>query len=83
MSRSGRWRSEYIVDISEGKVEGKVLINVHYFEQGNVHKSIHEVILLLKIVHRFSFPLFLHLHSIFHQGRYLHKVPHLPPKSWL
>ncbi|GJJ13321.1 hypothetical protein Clacol_007573 [Clathrus columnatus] len=36
---SGRWRSEYIVDISEGKVQSKILINVHYFEQGNVQLS--------------------------------------------
>lgn len=36
---SGRWRSEYIVDLTEGKVEGKILINVHYYEQGNVQLS--------------------------------------------
>ncbi|KAF8527514.1 F-actin-capping protein subunit alpha [Hysterangium stoloniferum] len=36
---SGRWRSEYIVDIDEAKLRGKVLINVHYFEQGNVQLS--------------------------------------------
>ncbi|KAK0464634.1 F-actin-capping protein subunit alpha [Desarmillaria tabescens] len=33
---SGRWRSEYIVDLNEHKVDGKVLVNVHYYEQGNV-----------------------------------------------
>ncbi|KAF8574893.1 F-actin capping protein, alpha subunit [Ramaria rubella] len=36
---SGRWRSEYIVDIDEAKLHGSVLINVHYFEQGNVQLS--------------------------------------------
>ncbi|TDL17849.1 F-actin capping protein, alpha subunit [Rickenella mellea] len=36
---SGRWRSEYIVDLGENKVEGKVLVNVHYYEQGNVQLS--------------------------------------------
>ncbi|KAF8526104.1 F-actin-capping protein subunit alpha [Gautieria morchelliformis] len=36
---SGRWRSEYLVDIDEAKLDGKVLINVHYFEQGNVQLS--------------------------------------------
>jgi len=33
---SGRWRSEYVVDLSECKVDGKILANVHYYEQGNV-----------------------------------------------
>jgi capping protein (actin filament) muscle Z-line, alpha len=37
--RSGRWRSEYAVDLTEGKVEGKIFINVHYYEQGNVQLS--------------------------------------------
>jgi hypothetical protein len=36
LPRSGRWRSEYRVDIAEKKAEGKVLVNVHYYEQGNV-----------------------------------------------
>jgi capping protein alpha len=40
LSRSGRWRSEYIVDIDEGKLHGRVLINVHYFEQGNVRYNL-------------------------------------------
>jgi capping protein (actin filament) muscle Z-line, alpha len=34
--RAGRWRSEYIVDLDENKVNGRVLVNVHYYEQGNV-----------------------------------------------
>jgi hypothetical protein len=34
--RSGRWRSEYVVDLNEYKVDGKILANVHYYEQGNV-----------------------------------------------
>ncbi|KIM89392.1 hypothetical protein PILCRDRAFT_813323 [Piloderma croceum F 1598] len=33
---SGRWRSEYIVSLDENKVDGKILANVHYYEQGNV-----------------------------------------------
>ncbi|KJA24093.1 hypothetical protein HYPSUDRAFT_39237 [Hypholoma sublateritium FD-334 SS-4] len=33
---SGRWRSEYTVDLTTAQVKGKVLINVHYYEQGNV-----------------------------------------------
>lgn len=33
---SGRWRSEYIVDLDKGEISGKVLVNVHYYEQGNV-----------------------------------------------
>ncbi|KAF9021081.1 F-actin capping protein, alpha subunit [Hymenopellis radicata] len=36
---SGRWRSEYIVDLNENKVDGKILVNVHYYEQGNVQLS--------------------------------------------
>jgi hypothetical protein len=34
--RSGRWRSEYVIDLDENKVDGKILANVHYYEQGNV-----------------------------------------------
>jgi capping protein alpha len=33
---SGRWRSEYVVDLDENNVDGKILVNVHYYEQGNV-----------------------------------------------
>ncbi|KAH9060495.1 F-actin capping protein alpha subunit [Lactarius vividus] len=33
---SGRWRSEYIVDLDERKITGRILVNVHYYEQGNV-----------------------------------------------
>jgi len=33
---SGRWRSEYVVDLDENKVDGRILANVHYYEQGNV-----------------------------------------------
>ncbi|KAI0311546.1 F-actin capping protein alpha subunit [Amylostereum chailletii] len=41
---SGRWRSEYIVDLTENTISGRVLLNVHYYENGNVqletqHKS--------------------------------------------
>ncbi|CAE6519829.1 unnamed protein product [Rhizoctonia solani] len=33
---SGRWRSEYTIDLEKGEISGKVLANVHYYEQGNV-----------------------------------------------
>ncbi|KAJ7440910.1 F-actin-capping protein subunit alpha [Mycena galericulata] len=36
---AGRWRSEYIIDLNENDVHGKVLVNVHYYEQGNVQLS--------------------------------------------
>ncbi|EKM51952.1 uncharacterized protein PHACADRAFT_262378 [Phanerochaete carnosa HHB-10118-sp] len=36
---SGRWRSEYIVNLNERTLEGKILVNVHYYEQGNVQLS--------------------------------------------
>jgi F-actin capping protein alpha subunit len=38
-SRSGRWRSEYIIDLNEHKLLGRILVNVHYYEQGNVSSS--------------------------------------------
>lgn len=38
--RSGRWRSEYIIDLNENKVTGKILVNVHYYEQGNVSQAV-------------------------------------------
>ncbi|KAJ6619516.1 F-actin-capping protein subunit alpha [Mycena sp. CBHHK59/15] len=36
---AGRWRSEYIIDLNENIVRGTVLVNVHYYEQGNVQLS--------------------------------------------
>ncbi|OSD07566.1 F-actin capping protein alpha subunit [Trametes coccinea BRFM310] len=36
---SGRWRSEYIVDTDAKQLTGKILLNVHYYEQGNVQLS--------------------------------------------
>jgi len=34
---SGRWRSHYEIDLAESKlIQGKILVNVHYYEQGNV-----------------------------------------------
>jgi len=33
---SGRWRSEYRVNLTAKTLEGKILVNVHYYEQGNV-----------------------------------------------
>lgn len=36
---SGRWRSEYRVNLAERTLEGKILVNVHYYEQGNVQLS--------------------------------------------
>ncbi|KAG6886411.1 hypothetical protein C0992_004093 [Termitomyces sp. T32_za158] len=45
---AGRWRSEYIVDLNENKVTGKVQVNVHYYEQGNVQlATTHDVSLTL------------------------------------
>lgn len=45
LNRSGRWRSAYTIDFAENKVAGKVLVNVHYYEQGNVS---HTYVLLLE-----------------------------------
>ncbi|KAI0081601.1 F-actin capping protein, alpha subunit [Panus rudis PR-1116 ss-1] len=36
---SGRWRSEYTINLDTRKLEGKILVNVHYYEQGNVQLS--------------------------------------------
>ncbi|KAH9925426.1 F-actin-capping protein subunit alpha [Epithele typhae] len=36
---SGRWRSEYVIDTAAKTVQGKILVNVHYYEQGNVQLS--------------------------------------------
>lgn len=36
---SGRWRSEYILDLEEKQLKGKIQVNVHYYEQGNVQLS--------------------------------------------
>ncbi|KAI0916785.1 hypothetical protein AcW1_007855 [Taiwanofungus camphoratus] len=45
---SGRWRSEYIVDLAEKQLQGRILLNVHYYEQGNVQLSTtHSVTLAL------------------------------------
>ncbi|KAG6336760.1 hypothetical protein ID866_2329 [Astraeus odoratus] len=33
---SGRWRSQYEIDFFDKTIQGKVLVNVHYYEQGNV-----------------------------------------------
>lgn len=34
--RTGRWRTRWTVDKAANKVEGKINVDVHYFEQGNV-----------------------------------------------
>ncbi|KAF5389316.1 hypothetical protein D9757_003488 [Collybiopsis confluens] len=36
---SGRWRSEYIIDLNDHSVKGSMLVHVHYYEQGNVQLS--------------------------------------------
>ncbi|KAH7910815.1 F-actin-capping protein subunit alpha [Hygrophoropsis aurantiaca] len=36
---AGRWRSEYIINLDSHTITGKVLVNVHYYEQGNVQLS--------------------------------------------
>lgn len=38
--RSGRWRSQYHINFGESKtIEGRILVNVHYYEQGNVRTT--------------------------------------------
>ncbi|KAG8936390.1 F-actin-capping protein subunit alpha [Tulasnella sp. 418] len=45
---SGRWRSQYEVDLEQRRISGTVLINVHYYEQGNVQlQTTHNPTLLL------------------------------------
>ncbi|KNZ80972.1 F-actin-capping protein subunit alpha [Termitomyces sp. J132] len=45
---SGRWRSEYVVDLNENKVTGKVQVSVHYYEEGNVQlATMHDTSLTL------------------------------------
>jgi len=45
---SGRWRSEYEVNLDSRSVQGKIAVNVHYYEQGNVQLAAnHEVSLSL------------------------------------
>ncbi len=36
---SGRWRPHYTVDTSTKPLEGQILVNVHYYEHGNVQLS--------------------------------------------
>ncbi|GAA5952573.1 hypothetical protein JCM3765_002210 [Sporobolomyces pararoseus] len=36
---TGRWRSKYEVDYETGKIDGTAMINIHYYEQGNVQLS--------------------------------------------
>lgn len=33
---SGRWRSQYDIDFDNRTIQGRVLVNIHYYEQGNV-----------------------------------------------
>ena len=33
---SGRWRSEYLLDLDARSVTGTISVTVHYYEQGNV-----------------------------------------------
>jgi len=41
---SGRWRSEYKIDVDAKTVDGRMLVNVHYYEQGNVQlTTTHEI----------------------------------------
>ncbi|PFH53925.1 hypothetical protein AMATHDRAFT_53585 [Amanita thiersii Skay4041] len=45
---SGRWRSQYDIDLEEKSVTGKIQVNVHYYEQGNVQlATTHDVSFLL------------------------------------
>ncbi len=34
--RTGRWRTEYIIDLQQPQVKGSIKVDVHYFEAGNV-----------------------------------------------
>ena len=34
--RTGRWRTQWVVDKSKALVEGTINVDVHYYEQGNV-----------------------------------------------
>ncbi|KAJ7794178.1 hypothetical protein B0H14DRAFT_3093833 [Mycena olivaceomarginata] len=45
---AGRWRSEYTIDLNEHTVDGKVLANVHYYEQGNVSSSASKILALIE-----------------------------------
>jgi capping protein alpha len=61
---SGRWRSEYTVDADQKKLTGRVLVNVHYYEQGNVSSeannfgfSTHYSKVQLESSHSISLPL--------------------------
>jgi capping protein alpha len=42
---SGRWRSQYQIEFAESKtIQGKILVNVHYYEQGNVQlETLHDL----------------------------------------
>lgn len=41
---SGRWRSEYEINLGSRSVQGRIAVNVHYYEQGNVQLAAnHEV----------------------------------------
>jgi len=45
---SGRLRSQYDIDIEEKAVVGKIYVNVHYYEQGNVQlATTHDISFLL------------------------------------
>ena len=49
-SRSGRWRSEYEINLGLRLVQGKIAVNVHYYEQGNVsHTAIFDIPLAKQI----------------------------------
>ena len=34
--RTGRWRTQWVVDQAAGLVRGTIQVDVHYYEQGNV-----------------------------------------------
>jgi len=41
---SGRWRSEYEINLGSRLMQGKIMVDVHYYEQGNVQLAAnHEV----------------------------------------
>lgn len=43
---SGRWRSHYDIDFDNRTIRGRILLNIHYYEQGNVQlETSHDLVL--------------------------------------
>jgi hypothetical protein len=50
IERSGRWRSKYVIDLSENTISGKILVNIHYYEQGNVGRPFMETTFQVELI---------------------------------